>query len=83
MADPAKGPFTEAEKAAFRFAERMTLEHREIDAKEIAELRTHWNEAEIVEMACVIGIFNYLNRFAEALGLNPTQPGEGGPDDAG
>jgi len=32
-----------------------------------------------VELACVIGLFNYLNRFAEAMGLWPTRPGEGGP----
>jgi hypothetical protein len=29
----------------------------------------------------VIGLFTYLNRFAEAMGLWPTLPGEGGPDD--
>lgn len=61
----------------------MTLAHGEIGAEGIAELRAHWNEAEIVEMACVIGIFNYLNRFAESLGLNPTRPGEGGPGEGG
>ena len=42
----------------------------------------HYGEAQIVELACVVGLFNYLNRFAEALGMWPTRPGEGGPDEA-
>ena len=45
-------------------------------------LRQHYEESQIVELACVVGLFNYLNRFAEAFGMWPTRPGEGGPDEA-
>jgi alkylhydroperoxidase family enzyme len=74
-------PVTEAEKAALRFAARMTSDAGAIGAAGIEELRAHYDEAQIVELACVVGLFNYLNRFAEALGMWPTRPGEGGPDE--
>ena len=69
-----------AEKAALHFAEKMTLWPADVSASDIDELRVSWTEPEIVEIACVIGLFNYLNRFAEAMGVEPTRPGEGGPD---
>lgn len=73
-------PLPDSEKAAIRFAEVMTTN---ADSVDIEALREHYNDDQIVEMACVIGMFNYLNRFAEAMGLWPTRPGEGGPDDVG
>lgn len=66
---------------ALHFAERMTKSAASVDAATFDALREHWTDDQIVEMACVIGLFNYLNRFAEAMGLWPTLPGEGGPDD--
>jgi hypothetical protein len=29
-------------------------------------------------MLCAIGLFNYFNRFNNALQMEPTRPGEGG-----
>ena len=75
-------PIPESEKAALRFAERMTTEAGAIDGADIDALRQHYDEPQIVELACVIGLFNYLNRFAEALGMWPTRSGEGGPEEA-
>ena len=40
-------------------------------------LRDHFEEGEVVEIACVVGLFAYLNRFNEALQVEPTRPGEG------
>lgn len=80
--DPGRCPVPESEKQALRFAERMTLEAGELGAEDVDALREHYGEAQIVELACVVGLFNYLNRFAEALGMWPTRPGEGGPDEA-
>ena len=74
-------PVPQAERAALRFAEAMTRDAHALDESSINGLRAHWTDDQIVEMACVIGMFNYLNRFAEAMGLWPTQPGEGGPDE--
>jgi len=59
----------------------MTLGHTAMGEDDINRLRKFYSEDQIVEIACVIGLFNYLNRFAETMGLWPTRPGEGGPDD--
>jgi len=45
--------------------------------EDVAALRKHWSEGEAVEIAAVVGIFNYFNRFNDALGVEPTRPGEG------
>lgn len=74
-------PLPESERAALRFAEVVTRDAHQVDAATIDALRAHWTDDQIVELTCVIGLFNYLNRFAEATGLRPTQAGEGGPDD--
>lgn len=65
--------FAEAERAAFAFADRMTLHSRDIGDEEFAELRRHWDEGEIVELASVIGLFNYFNRFTNALRVEITR----------
>lgn len=71
------------EKAAIRFAERMTTDFGDMTQADVDTLRAYWSDDEIVEMAAVVGLFAYLNRFAEAFGIWPTRPGEGGPDDPG
>jgi len=76
---PDSCPVPEPEREALRFAETMTLRAGSVTPETIDRLRTHFDEDQIVELACVIGLFNYLNRFAEALGMWPTRPGEGGP----
>jgi alkylhydroperoxidase family enzyme len=80
--DPDRCPVPESEREALRFAEEMTTRAGAGGEEPIQRLRAHFDEDQIVELACVIGLFNYLNRFAEALGMWPTRPGEGGPDEA-
>jgi len=75
-----EGPLDDAEKEAIRFAEKVTIAHRELGPEDIDRLREHWRPEQIVELMVVCGLFNYLNRFSIAFGLTPTQPGEGGPD---
>ena len=74
-------PLDPASKEALRFAESMTREAASIDEPQIERLRAYYEDDQIVEIACVVGLFNYLNRFAEAMGLWPTRDGEGGPED--
>jgi len=78
-----RGPLNEAEQAAIRFAEKVAVAHGEIGAADIDSLARHWRPEQIVELACVAGMFCYLNRFSVAFGLTPTRPGEGGPEDRG
>lgn len=67
--------FTPAERAALSLAERMTTDARGVDEEVWAELRYHYDEGEIIELAAVIGLFNYFNRFNDALRVEITQPG--------
>ena len=70
--------FTPAEKAALRLAETVTLDAHAVTDAQFAELRSFYSEGEIVELLCAIGLFNYFNRFNNALHMQPTKSGEGG-----
>ena len=69
--------FSPAEKAALRLAETVTSDANAVTDEQFAELRTFFSEGEIVELLCSIGLFNYFNRFNNALQMQPTKPGEG------
>jgi uncharacterized peroxidase-related enzyme len=70
--------FTAAEKAALRLAETVTRNANGLTDEQFTELRTYYSEGEIVELLCAIGLFNYFNRFNNALQMEPTKAGEGG-----
>ena len=67
-----------AEKAALRLAETVTRDAHDVSDEQFAELRSFYSEGEIVELLCAIGLFNYFNRFNNALNMEPTKSGEGG-----
>jgi uncharacterized peroxidase-related enzyme len=75
---PRRDDFTPAEKAALRLAETVTQDAHAVSDDQFAELRSFYSEGEIVELLCAIGLFNYFNRFNNALQMEPTKPGEGG-----
>jgi len=75
---PQRDDFTLAEKAALRLAETVTRNPNAVTDEQFAELRGFYSEGEIVELLCAIGLFNYFNRFNNALKMEPTKPGEGG-----
>ena len=66
--------FTPAERAALSLAERMTTDARGVDEEVWADLRFHYDEGEIIELAAVIGLFNYFNRFNDGLRVEITRP---------
>jgi alkylhydroperoxidase family enzyme len=68
-----RSDFTEAEKAALELAERVTRDPHEVDDDFWAELRRHFDEGEIIELLAAIGLFNYFNRFNDALRMEPTK----------
>lgn len=72
-----KGPFSEKEKAALRFGVQMTRDANAVSDDTFTQLSKHFDEGEIVEIACVVGLFAYFNRFNEALRVDPTAPKEG------
>jgi alkylhydroperoxidase family enzyme len=65
--------FTDKEKAALRLAERVTRDARSVDDALWTELRRHFDEGEVVELLSAIGLFNYFNRFNDALWMEPTK----------
>ena len=69
--------FTPREKAALRLTERLTRNERPLDAAELAELKVHFTEGEIVELMAASGLFNYFNRFNNLLAMEPTPAGAG------
>jgi len=75
---PSRSDFTPAEKAALRLAETVTHDAHAVTDEQFAELKSFYSEGEIVELLCAIGLFNYFNRFNNALRMEPTKPGEGG-----
>lgn len=69
--------FSPAEKSALRLAEMITLDANRIPDDEFESLRKHFDEGQIVELMAAVGLFNYFNRFNNALQMEPTKPGEG------
>lgn len=67
-----RSDFTPAEKLALRLAERMTKNDRPLSEGELAELRDHFSEGELIELMAAIGLFNYFNRFNNLLEMEPT-----------
>ncbi|HEX7736784.1 MAG TPA: hypothetical protein VF458_18195 [Ktedonobacteraceae bacterium] len=63
--------FSERELAALRFAEIMTTSAQDINEDQWDELAAHFDDGELVELASVIGLFNFFNRFADAFELHP------------
>ena len=68
-----RADFTEKEKTALRLAERVTNDAHTIDDRLWSELRQHFDEGEIIELLAAIGLFNYFNRFNDALQMEPTK----------
>lgn len=68
-----RSDFTPREKVALELAERETRDSHTVDDALWTELRKHFDEGEIIELAAAIGLFNYFNRFNDALKMEPTK----------
>lgn len=60
--------FSEAEKAALHFARAASSIPNAVDDEIASSLRQHWNEGEIVEIAGVVALFGFLNRWNDSMG---------------
>ena len=65
--------FSPSERVALRFAELMTLDAHGVTDEIFAELRKHFSEGEIVELASVVGLYNYFNRFNQSLHMESSE----------
>ncbi len=68
-----RSDFTAAEKAALELAERVTRDSNGVDDAFWQELRKYYDEGEIIELLAAVGLFNYFNRFNNALHMEPTK----------
>jgi uncharacterized peroxidase-related enzyme len=59
--------YHDAERAALRFARDASLVPNEVTPASFEELRRHWDDGQIVEMLCVIGLFGFLNRWNDTM----------------
>ena len=62
---------TPRERAALRFAQLMAEDHHKIDDRVWEDLRRHFTEAEIVELAANITVNLGLGRFNAVVGIDP------------
>jgi uncharacterized peroxidase-related enzyme len=67
-----RGPFTEKEKAGFRYAGRLHVSGREIDDAAFAALSAHFDTQEIVELTAVAAAFEMFPRINLALRIPVT-----------
>ena len=63
--------FSERERAALRFSERVTRDDLEMSDDCLAQVREHFTEAEIVELTFIIGYQTFASKFAKAWRLTP------------
>jgi alkylhydroperoxidase family enzyme len=56
-----------------RLAERITRDAHSVDDQLWADVRRLYDEGEVVELVSAIGLFNYFNRFNDALQMEPTK----------
>jgi uncharacterized peroxidase-related enzyme len=59
--------YTEAERAALRFARDASVVPNAVMPKHFADLRRYWDDGEIVEILAVVGMFGFLNRWNDSM----------------
>ena len=60
--------YTEAERVALDFAIAAAGQPNGVTEEMFAEMRKHWSETQIVEIAAVVAVFGFLNRWNDTMG---------------
>jgi alkylhydroperoxidase family enzyme len=63
--------FSERERAALQFCERVIRDDLEVSEECLGRLREHFSEAEVVELTFIIGYQTFASKFAKALRVTP------------
>ncbi len=66
--------FTESERVALDFALAAASVPNDVTDEMFSEMRKHWSENQIVEIAAVVAYFGFLNRWNDTMGT-PLEPG--------
>jgi alkylhydroperoxidase family enzyme len=66
---PESRAFSELERVALEYAERMTYTGQKVDDALFARLRAQFSEPQIVELTAAIALENFRSKFNPALGV--------------
>lgn len=69
--------FTDAQKTAFAFARKITYEPHTLTDADVAGLKKHYKDAQILEMVLSIAGNNAINRWKEGTGVPQSEGGFG------
>jgi len=61
--------FSEMERAALEYAERMTITGERVTEELWTRLRAHFTEAQLVELTAAVAIENFRSKFNVPLGV--------------
>ena len=67
-----QGPFTEKEKAGFRYADLLHVSGHAVDDAAFAALLEHYDTQEIIELTAVASAFEFFSRMNTALHIPVT-----------
>lgn len=69
--DQSTNDFSEKERVALEYADRMALDHQNIDDAFFDRLHEHFTDEQIVELGMMIGQFIGFGRLLAVLDLEP------------
>jgi alkylhydroperoxidase family enzyme len=69
--DQPENDFSERERLALEYAEKLAVDHHAIDDGFFARLRTGFDDAEILELGMMIGQYIGFGRLLKVLDLEP------------
>ncbi|HXD98155.1 MAG TPA: hypothetical protein VN646_16520 [Candidatus Acidoferrum sp.] len=61
--------FDELERTALAYAEAVTITGQRVGDELFARIRTHFTEAQIVELTAAVALENFRSKFNTALGI--------------
>ena len=63
------GLFSDVERAALEYAERMTITGEKVSDELWQRLRAHFSEAQMVELTAAVALENFRSKFNVPLGV--------------
>src|ERR1700675_960420 len=69
LSDYERGPFSEREKAALRYADRLFADHHAVDDALWDQLRASFTQDELLELTWVLAEFIALGKMIYVLGV--------------
>ena len=67
--------FKPEQVAALHLADAITRGNGHVNDEVWNAVAAHYDEGQLIELVSVIGLFNYFNRFNNALEIEVTRPG--------